>query len=134
METPYNTVWLIDDNEIDNFINKKIILKTGFANKVSDFSSATAAETALEKLLNNSADASEIPEMVFLDLNMPMYSGTDFLKKCEKSLLTLNPNIRVVILTSSINPNDEFSTSIFSTFRAYINKPLNTHNLLKLKT
>lgn len=134
METPHNTVWLIDDNEIDNFINKKIILKTGFANKVSDFNSAAAAETALEKLLSNPADPADIPAMVFLDLNMPMYSGTDFLKKCEKNLLILNPGIKVVILTSSINPNDEFSTSIFSTFRAYINKPLSIHNLLKLKS
>lgn len=132
MKKPLNTVWLIDDNEIDNFINKKTILKNNFALQVKEFNSATAAEEHLNNLLAAQADPAEIPDLIFLDLNMPMYSGTDFMKKAESNLLRLNANLKIVILTSSINPNDEFNTSLFSTFRSYLNKPLNAANLSAL--
>lgn len=131
MNEALNSVWLIDDNEIDNFINKKIIQKTNFAAHVIDFNSATEAEKKIDELLAAKA-YKEAPEYVFLDLNMPVYSGTDFMKKCETKLLQLNPAVKVVILTSSINPNDEFITSLFSSFKAFINKPLNAESLAKL--
>lgn len=133
MNTYRKTIWLIDDNEIDNFINKKTILKNNFSEVVKDFNSATSAESELDKLLANPQDAEQIPAFIFLDLNMPVYSGIEFVKRCENKLLQLNPGIKIVVLTSSINPNDEYTASLFSTFFAYINKPLNPDNLMKLQ-
>ncbi len=130
MSTTYNTVWLIDDNEIDNFINKKILLKCNFAKNVKEFSSATVAERQIDELTANSE--AEIPDFVFLDLNMPVYSGIDFLNRCEQKLLGLNPDIKLAILTSSINPSDEFNASSFSIFKLYIFKPLDEEVLKKL--
>ena len=132
MKTPLKTVWLIDDNEIDNFINKKTILKNNFALEVKDFNSSVAAEAHVKELIKNGVKGDEIPDLIFLDLNMPICSGTEFMKKAENDLLKLNPKIGIVILTSSINPNDEFNNSLFSTFIAYINKPLNTANLSQI--
>lgn len=132
MKTPLKTVWLIDDNEIDNFINKKTILKNNFALQVKDFNSSVAAEAYVKELMKNGIQGDEIPDLIFLDLNMPVCSGTEFMKKAESDLLKLNPKIGIVILTSSINPNDEFNNSLFSTFIAYINKPLNTANLSQI--
>jgi CheY-like chemotaxis protein len=132
MKTPLNNVWLIDDNEIDNFINKKTILKNNFSLNVKDFNSAVAAEKYIKELQVNESNKAVIPDLIFLDLNMPICSGTEFLKNCESILLQLNPDLKIIILTSSINPNDEFNTSLFSSFKAYINKPLNASNLSEL--
>lgn len=133
MDAYCKTIWLIDDNEIDNFINKKTILKNNFSEIVKDFNSATLAEAELDKLLEGPHNEEQIPSFIFLDLNMPVYSGIEFVKRCEDKLLQLNPNIKIIVLTSSINPNDEYTASLFPTFCAYINKPLNAENLLKLK-
>ena len=116
MKTPLNNVWLIDDNEIDNFINKKTILKNNFSLNVKDFNSAVAAEKYIKELQVNESNKAVIPDLIFLDLNMPICSGTEFLKNCESILLQLNPDLKIIILTSSINPNDEFNTSLFSSF------------------
>lgn len=125
MEEKKMIVWLIDDNEIDNFINRKTLLKNKAVATVKDFTSATTAQSYIDQLLLDSSKANEIPDYIFLDLNMPVFSGMDFLDKCEDRLMELNPKIKIAILTSSINPNDEFTTSLYSTFKAYINKPLN---------
>lgn len=132
MKKTLNHVWLIDDNEIDNFINKKMILKFQFALSVKEFNSASSAELFLTNLLTNKTKNNEIPDLIFLDLNMPVCSGTDFIKKNENHLLMLNPGIGVVILTSSVNPNDKTDTCTFKTFRAYTNKPLNEENLSEI--
>ena len=132
MTAMYKTTWLIDDNEIDNFINKKNIVKSNFSEVVKEFNSANAAESELDKLLDNPSSNDTIPHFIFLDLNMPIYSGIDFMKNCEDKLLKLNPKVKIVVLTSSINPNDEHAVSLHTSFCAFVNKPLDADKLSKL--
>lgn len=128
----YKTTWLIDDNEIDNFLNKKHIINNNFSERVVEFNLASAAEAEVENLLKNSMLVN-VPDFIFLDLNMPVYSGMDFMKKCDSKLHKLNPEIKIVVLTSSINPDDEQAVSLFSSFCAFVNKPLNADKINKLK-
>ncbi|MCJ7772599.1 MAG: response regulator, partial [Desulfobacterales bacterium] len=68
----YNLVLLIDDNEIDNFVAKKVIEKSGFAEKVITVQSA---RYALDYLNTESSSEDELPDIIFLDIGMPEMDG-----------------------------------------------------------
>ncbi|MFM7054351.1 MAG: response regulator [Bacteroidota bacterium] len=114
-------VLLVDDNEIDNFINERIIVSSGFcANVVVKFS----ADAALDYLREVSTDPAQVPDVIFLDLNMPVKDGFGFLA----DFATLNDNVKskskVIVLSSSISPDDINRASVNPHVYKYLNKPL----------
>jgi len=120
-------VMLIDDSSIDNFVNKKIIERYGFAAEVLAF---TRARHALKHLLQlkNAAD-DQIPSIIFLDLNMPEIDGYEFLETFNLLSATIKKHIRIVILTSSINPTDVEKCANYSSVVTFLHKPLVKNNL-----
>ncbi|MFM7768169.1 MAG: response regulator [Bacteroidota bacterium] len=114
-------VLLVDDNEIDNFINERIIVSSGFcANVVVKFS----ADAALDYLREVSVDPAQVPDVIFLDLNMPVKDGFGFLA----DFASLNDNVKskskVIVLSSSISPDDINRASVNPHVYKYLNKPL----------
>jgi CheY-like chemotaxis protein len=75
-----NLVLLVDDNDTDNFISKRIIEITKFADKVIVKNSGKSALEYLESAQNNEA---ELPDVIFLDINMPIVDGFVFLFEFE---------------------------------------------------
>ena len=124
MSTPvnrYKSVLLIDDNEIDNFINERMISTSGFSNKVVVRTSCDDAILFLKDVENN-ADA--IPDIVFLDLNMPGKDGFAFLADFESLSDIVKGKCRIVVLSSSISPDDINRASTNPYVIKYVNKPL----------
>ena len=124
MSTPvnrYKSVLLIDDNEIDNFINERMISTSGFSNKVVVKTSCDDAILFLKDVENN-ADA--IPDIVFLDLNMPGKDGFAFLADFESLSDIVKGKCRIVVLSSSISPDDINRASTNPYVIKYVNKPL----------
>jgi CheY-like chemotaxis protein len=117
----YNSVLLIDDNEIDNFINERMITTSGFSNHVVVKSSCDAA---VEFLKNHENDLSALPEIIFLDLNMPGKDGFDFLRDFEQLAPTVKGKSKIVVLSSSISPDDINKASTNPYVFKYVNKPL----------
>ena len=112
---------LVDDNEIDNFINERIISSSGFAaNVVVRFS----ADAALEFLKEVFSDESLIPDYIFLDLNMPVKDGFGFLEDFANLPPSVNKKSKVVVLSSSISPDDINRASVNPFVYKYLNKPL----------
>ena len=77
----YKRVMLVDDNEIDNIINEKIIEANSFADSILVFQTG---QEALDYLKDNQNNEKDLPEIVFLDINMPIMDGFQFLEDFEK--------------------------------------------------
>lgn len=126
----YSTVILVDNSSIDNFVNTRIITRYHFANEVIEF---TKPRKALKYLLDlNSADETEIPSVLFLDLDMPEINGLEFLDAFSFLPDKIKKNVKIVILTSSIDPADELACSKSESVVAFFQKPLIKDNLDRL--
>lgn len=131
----FNTVMLIDDSEIDNFINQKMIEGCNFADKIYVH---TSSKSALEFLMNleriDNCPEELIPEIIFLDINMPIMDGFQFLDEFQKISKKLYDRIKIVFLTSSLSPIDQKRAQMAKHMMAYINKPLIKDHLEKIGT
>lgn len=121
----YNIVMLLDDNELDNFINQKTIEATYFANKIYV---NTGSKSAIEFLKNIEITSSEnfniFPEVIFIDINLPMIDGFQFLEMLRSSFPKRYQTIKLVILTSSVSQGDKERAKKISKDIIFLNKPL----------
>lgn len=130
----YNTVMLVDDNDIDNFIDEKLIKAFDFAENVYVH---TSAKSALESLKNLSLTQDKIPvelipQYLFLDINMPFLDGFNFLDEFEKLDTQIKSMIKIVMLTSSVNPDDIEKSKKYPRVSKFIHKPLTEKILSQL--
>jgi CheY-like chemotaxis protein len=127
-------VMLVDDNEIDNLINQKMIEASNICDHIFIHSGAKSAIEFLkniEKLLKGPIDL-YLPEIIFLDIDMPLMDGFQFLDEFERLSDSIKNHCKVVMLTSSLNPQDMNRAKKNQYVLKYINKPLTQENLKKL--
>lgn len=117
-------VMLIDDNEIDTFINQKVIEFNRFAKKLVTCSSG---REALDHLQNSSVN--DIPDIIFLDLNMPVVDGFRFLFEFSKFPPEVRKKSSIVVLTSSDNMRDKEKVEVNPDVIKFLSKPLNEQKL-----
>jgi len=123
---------LIDDNEIDNLINQKMVEAAAITDHIYIH---TGARSAIEFLRNiEKLDLADkvLPDLIFLDIDMPLMDGFQFLDEFEKLLTTTKKKCQIVMLTSSINPSDVNRSKKYANVKLYLNKPLTHDSLVKL--
>ncbi len=117
----YKNVLLIDDNEIDNFITGSVILKSYFAENAVEKSSAQAG---LEYLRANQDNPDLLPEVIFLDIMMPVMDGFGFLEEFEKFDDRIKTYCKVIMLSSSESFKDLNRANSNKYVMKFLNKPL----------
>ncbi len=128
-----NVIMLIDDNDIDNFINERMLKGCLFADVAYVTTSTRSAVEFLKNMsLNPTIGSEAFPSVIFLDINMPILDGFQFLEQLEKFDADFVKNLKVVMLTSSINPEDEMNARKSKLVHDFLHKPLTEDSLKKL--
>jgi CheY-like chemotaxis protein len=123
MQKQLNCILLIDDNEDDNFYHEIILRETGITRHVHVAETGFHALDFLQK-------AQPVPELIFLDINMPRMNGWEFLERYRKLNIEQKAKVIIIMLTTSLNPADEKKAKAIPEINGFEPKPL-THEMVK---
>lgn len=123
-----NSILLVDDDQINNFINKRIIKKLAIADEVNI---ALNGEEALSHIQDYCLKTGHCPELIFLDINMPVMNGFEFLNEFKNLPLENKNEVKIIVLTTSTNPGDLQKLKDYS-IKGFVNKPLTEKKILEL--
>ncbi|MEJ8802087.1 response regulator [Pontibacter sp. H249] len=112
-------VYNIDDDQISNFLNERILEEAGLA---SDIRSFLSAEDVLAYMQQDCEE--NLPDIIFLDLNMPMMNGWEFLDILMQHKNVLKDKCHIYILTSSLDISDTARSKEYDLVSGFIHKPL----------
>ena len=124
MKNP-NQVLLIDDDSITNYLNKRVIEKSGLSKEIVI---ALNGSEALKILTDNCNNRGICPELIFLDINMPIMSGLEFLEEYEHMDFANKPNVVLYLLTTSTHIRDMDKIKGYKV-TGILNKPLTADKL-----
>lgn len=120
-------ILLIDDDEITNFVNKKII--ESFVGDGENVKTLLSAKEALSYLKTCSTESVKMPELILLDLNMPEMSGWEFLDEFKKRFKSEELTTKIFLLSSSQNPEDIEQSKKYECVSGFMGKPFNKDKL-----
>lgn len=112
-------VLLVDDDTTTNFVNQMLLEDLAVTDKVIV---AHNGRQALE-MIKSQCDQGGCPELILLDINMPVMNGFEFLEAYGQLAFGHQQSVVIVALTTSMNPGDMDRLNTFST-QGYLNKPL----------
>lgn len=135
MKKKLSTVLLIDDDEPTNFINRYVINETNCAKSIKAVQSAEEALKYLSQCspaIGAASDALAAPDLIFLDINMPGLSGWDFLEEYRKLPGHQKEKTVIVMLTTSLNPDDKMRAQTIREVADFKSKNLTPEMLSEL--
>lgn len=127
--TTLKTLTIVDDDDIFVFLTTKIIEQTNLVDLINVFGNGLDAINFLKENKNN-VDA--LPDIILLDLSMPIMNGWQFLEKYNKLNPTIGKKITIYICSSSISPDDITRAKTISEVSDYIIKPITKDKLIDL--
>ncbi|OOQ58259.1 response regulator [Mucilaginibacter pedocola] len=129
--TKVDIACVVDDDEIYTFTVKRIIGRSEIANKTIFFHNGQAA---LDFFIANAHNAEALPDLILLDINMPVLDGWQFLAEYVKLVPEMGKKITVFIVSSSIDEEDYARARAIEIVSDFIVKPLTVdhlHEILK---
>ncbi len=123
-------ILMIDDDEINNFIAKKLIAKIPFTAKITVFMNGNDGLAFLKTGINNET---ELPDIIFLDLNMPIMNGWEFLDLFQSDILPFtNKKLLINIISSSVYSNDILKAETYNFINKFVSKPLTVDKIKEM--
>lgn len=121
------TIWVIDDDTIYQIIVNKIIQKSEMFSAISSFKNGKEALDAV----NNSINDNEIlPDIILLDINMPIMDGWEFMEEMTLLKPSISKQIIVYVVSSSIAVEDKNKSKTYPDILGYLSKPVNINDLV----
>lgn len=118
---------VIDDDDINIFIIKKIVAKTGYN---VEMVSKNNGQLAIDYLAEVKDAPEKFPHLMLIDINMPILNGWEFLEAYDQ----LSPELKsdMYMLSSSVYENDIEKAKTYKTIKGFISKPLSIERLTEL--
>ena len=120
-------IWVIDDDPIYQIIINKIIQKSHAFSNSSSFINGREALNALKNLM---ADHQALPDIILLDINMPVMDGWEFMEEMKNIKSGIDKQIITYIVSSSIAIEDKKKSKTFKDIVGYISKPVTADDLV----
>jgi CheY-like chemotaxis protein len=127
-----NCILLIDDDEPTNFLNKMTLEQAGCTRHIRVAQSGQAALEFLRGSRLHNNGSCPRPDLIFLDINMPAMDGWEFLAQYRTLPPEKKADTVLIMLTTSLNPDDEKRTRAIPEVSGFENKPLNQSQLDRL--
>lgn len=122
--TPIRTLMVIDDDEVDQMMYSRLIQRSGIVKTTIQFRLATEALAYLRR-----PDCEPI-DLIVLDINMPIMNGLEFLEAATQELGATFSAAVVIMLTTSLNPDDMARSKAFSVVKDFQEKPLTIETIM----
>jgi len=122
----YKLVMIIDDSKIDRLLVELNIKRYAFAEEII---SKESAKSALQYLIASADCPEKLPEVIFLDIRMPEIDGFGFLNEYEKLPESVKENCVIMMLSSSLDPEDLDRAEKNRFVKRFVNKPINGQKL-----
>ncbi|MDQ0107305.1 CheY-like chemotaxis protein [Chitinophaga terrae (ex Kim and Jung 2007)] len=116
-----NMIFIVDDDPIHQQIAKIMIERQAISTGIRVFSDA---QEVLDYLRENAGNDAALPDLILLDLNMPVMDGWEFLEEYAAFCNDLPKQIRIFVLTSSIDEKDRERVAGYKFVTGYLTKPL----------
>lgn len=127
------TIWVIDDDPIYKIIVKKIIEKSAIFSETCSYNNGKEALDEILKLIEN--NDSLLPDIILLDINMPVMDGWEFLEALENSKYRMmGKKIAIYIVSSSIAIEDKNKSKQYVDVLGYLSKPITINDLITITT
>lgn len=126
MNNPIN-ILLVDDDSITNFITSKAL--QSYLSNVA-ISVASNGQDALDKLQSLLTKPEALPDIIFLDINMPVMDGWDFLNELQKLNKPILNKINIYLYTSSLYIEDKKKADTCASVKEIISKPFTKEQVL----
>jgi len=127
-----NAVMCVDDDSVTIMLCKIVIKKSLFANNIIAAENGQKALDYFDKQLQLPAAERQLPQLILLDLNMPVIDGWGFLDAFLEKFTHQLSSIPIAILSSSINPADAIKAKNYPAVFSFLPKPLSTEQLQEL--
>ena len=126
------TVFSIDDDHVIQYLNRHIMQSVFFCIKIVEAYNGLEALEFYKKLDTCKKESIDVPEIIFLDLNMPIMNGWEFYEIFKIKYPHYFIRTKIIFLTSSINPEDKNRALNNKNIVAFITKPLTEKSLIDL--
>lgn len=124
-------ILIIDDDDIFVLLNSKVITSIEKNVEIVDFEDGELALNYLHEIIDN---PDLLPDIILLDLNMPVMDGWEFLAEYQKILPKIAKKIHLYLLSSSISPYDMEKSQQIAAVTEFVTKPLNKETFNQIKS
>ncbi|KAB2915589.1 MAG: response regulator [Bacteroidetes bacterium] len=131
MNDKIDVAFIVDDDQIYVFGLKKLIAINNLCKNILVFENGEKAMNYITPIMKNSE---QLPDVILLDLNMPVMDGWEFLDEFVKIKPQLSKKIQIYMVSSSINPADIERAKQYEELSDYLIKPISIEELHRVFT